>query len=147
MEPSNGYPPDGCSSRRAPMTDSKYHEPEAGSLEGCVFRPTTLKELAEAVEQAFDYRGDVTLELTSGAKIEGYIFNRTPTGSRPFLQLFPKGEAGECVIPYADVASIAFTGKDTASGKSWEAWVAKKESQRRAEADQAAAEAKARGHL
>lgn len=129
------------------MTDSKQHGFEAQSLEGKTFRPSNPKELAEAVEQAFDYRGDITLVLTSGTTIEGYLFNRTPTGSRPFLQIFPKGQSNERVIEYADIAAIAFSGKDTASGKSWEAWVEKKESQRRAEAEQAAAEAKARGHL
>lgn len=112
-----------------------------------MFRPATLAELAEAVEQAFDYRGDVALELTSGVKIEGYVFNRYPSGPRPFFQLFPKQESGTIEIPYADVSVITFTGKDTASGKSWEAWVAKKESQRRAEAEQVEAAAKARGHL
>lgn len=129
------------------MTDAKYHTPEAGSLEGRVFRPTTPAELAEAVDLAFDYRGDVTLRLQSGVTIEGYIFNRNPSGSRPFLQLFPKGESGVHEVPYAEVVTIAFTGNDTASGKSWEAWVAKKASQRRAEAEGVAAAAKARGHL
>lgn len=129
------------------MTDSKHHGPELDTLEGRVFRPATWTEVAEAVEQAFDYRGDITLELTSGETIEGYVFNRHPTGSRPSLQVFPKQELGMREIAYAEVTAIAFTGKDTASGKSWEAWVAKKESQRRAEAEEAAAAAKARGHL
>jgi hypothetical protein len=129
------------------MTDAKYHTPEAGALEGRVFCPTTPAELAEAVDLAFDYRGDVTLQLQSGAMIEGYLFNRNPSGSRPFLQLFPKGESGVREVPYAEVVTIAFTGNDTASGKSWEAWVAKKVSQRRAESEEAAAAAKARGHL
>ncbi|TAJ09503.1 MAG: hypothetical protein EPO61_05435 [Nitrospirae bacterium] len=129
------------------MTDSKPHGSEAQSLEGRIFRPANPKELAEAVEQAFDYRGDITLVLASGATIEGYLFNRTPTGSRPFLQMFPKGQSDERMIEYADIVSISFSGKDTASGKSWESWVEKKESQRRTEAEQAAAEAKARGHL
>lgn len=129
------------------MTDSKLHGPEAAPLEGRVFRPMSQQELGEAVEQAFDYRGDVTLELTSGVTVEGYLFNRTAAGSRHVLQLFLKGSTEVREVPYAEVAAIAFTGKDTASGKSWEAWVAKKESQRRAEAEQAAAEAKARGHL
>lgn len=129
------------------MTDSKLHGPEAAPLEGRIYRPRTPDELAEAIEQAFDYRGDVTLELKSGATLEGYLFNRTTTDSRPYLQLYMDGEAGPRIIAYADIATIAFSGKDTASGKSWEAWVTKKESQRRAEAEQAAADAKARGHL
>jgi hypothetical protein len=28
-------------------------------------------------------------------------------------------------IPYAEIAALAFTGRDTAAGKSWEAWVRK----------------------
>ena len=103
--------------------------------------------MAEAVEQAFDYRGDVTVTLTSGERVEGYVFNREATGSRPILQIFPKGEDEPRTIAYVELVSITFTGKDTASGKSWEAWVAKKESQRRAETEQATAEARARGHL
>jgi len=99
------------------------------------------------VDVAFDYRGDVTLELTSGEKIEGYIFNRNASASLPVLQLFPKDQAGTRVVPYADIATIAFTGEDTASGKSWEAWVKKKESERKAEAEQSKAEAQARGYL
>jgi hypothetical protein len=129
------------------MTDAKLHGPEGQSLEGRVFKPSNPKELAEAIEQAFDYRGDVTLQLVSGLKVEGYLFNRIPTGSRPFLQIFPKNQSGEQIVEYGDIVSIAFTGRDTASGKSWEAWVAKKESQRRDDAEKAAAEARARGHL
>ncbi|MGH7208688.1 MAG: hypothetical protein ACREIL_04810 [Nitrospiraceae bacterium] len=129
------------------MTDSKYHTPEAGSLEGRVFRPATANELAEAVELAFDYRGDVTLQLQSGETIEGYLFNRDSPGVPPSVQIYPKGKEGMRQVQYAEVATIAFTGKDTASGQSWEAWVAKKASQRRAEAQEAAAAAKARGHL
>ena len=129
------------------MTDSKYHTPEAGSLEGRVFRPATANELAEAVELAFDYRGDVTLQLQSGETIEGYLFNRDATGVRPSVQMYPKGGEGIRQVLYAEVATITFSGKDPASGQSWEAWVAKKASQRRAEAEQAAGAAKARGHL
>ena len=129
------------------MPDAQPHSTSSPSLEGRVFRPATEVELREAVERAFDYRGDVTLELTSREKIEGYIFNRNALASPPFLQLFPKGLPGELKIPYADIVAIAFTGEDTASGKSWEAWVKKKESERKAEAARIAAEAQARGHL
>jgi len=51
------------------------------------------------------------------------------------------------IIRYSEIASIAFTGEDTANGKSWEAWVSKKESERKAEAERVAADARARGHL
>lgn len=129
------------------MTDSKNHSAEADSLEGRVFRPASPAELAEAVELAFDYRGDVTLELTTGGRIEGFVFNRQSAGPRPFLQLFPAGEGGSREISYNEIAAVAFSGRDTASGKSWEAWMAKKESQRRAESEEVERIARARGHL
>jgi hypothetical protein len=128
------------------MTDSKYHTPEHTQLEGRVFRPSTPAELAEAVELAFDYRGDVTLVLRSGEQIVGYIFNREVAGPKPQLQVFPES-GGTREVVYTDVVSIAFSGEDTASGNSWEAWVTKKESERKAAAQRAEADARARGHL
>ena len=128
------------------MTDSKYHTPEHTKLEGRVFRPTTPAELAEAVELAFDYRGDVTLTLQSGEQVAGYLFNRETACPQPVLHVFPEA-GGTRLIAYADVATIAFTGEDTASGNSWEAWVTKKESERRADAQRAEADSRARGHL
>ncbi len=129
------------------MTDAKYHAPETGSLEGRVFRPATLDELREAVELAFDYRGDITVELKAGGQVTGYLFNRTATGEQPTIELFPATSSGTMTIPYSEVATIAFTGEDTATGKSWEAWISKKDSERRREVDRAAADAQARGHL
>jgi hypothetical protein len=129
------------------MTDAKYHISEPGSLEGRVFRPATEAELFEAVELAFDYRGDVTLELSSGETVLGYLFNRSVTEHGSTIEVIPAKGGPTSVIPYAEVRSIAFSGEDTANGKSWEAWVAKKESERHTEADHVAAQAKARGHL
>jgi hypothetical protein len=130
------------------MTDTKNHTTAgAGSLEGRVFRPASREELAEAVELAFDYRGDVTLELTSGGSVVGYLFNRDAAGSDPWIELFPADDPAPRRIAYAHIASLAFTGEDTANGKSWEAWVCKKESERRAEADRVEADARTRGHL
>lgn len=131
------------------MTDTKNRSEGdlTGSLEGRIFRPGTLAEVTEAVEQAFDYRGDVTVELKSGERIEGYLFNRNSGGPVPSLEIFPKGAPGIQHIRYSDIQSIAFSGEDTASGKSWEAWMKKKVSERRAEAAKVAADAEARGYL
>lgn len=129
------------------MTDTKNHAASGTSLEGRVFRPTSAAEIAEAVDLAFDYRGDVTVVLTSGESLEGYIYNRTATGSNPSLEIFPADSPTPRQISYSAIASIAFTGEDTASGKSWEAWVSKKDSERRAEAQKVEADARARGLL
>lgn len=129
------------------MTSDHALSADTQNLEGRIVRPADHIERAEAVERAFDYRGDVTLELVSGETVAGYIFNRNRAASPPTLQLFPRDRPGSRVIPYADVAAIAFTGEDTASGKSWEAWVHKKASEREAEAEHIKAEAQARGHL
>lgn len=117
------------------------------ALEGATFVFQNEEERFQAIDQAFNYRGDVTLNLNNGEAIECYLFNRNPKGKPPSVELFVKGEDKARVIPYADIQSIAFTGKDTASGKSWKDWMAKKESERKEEADRIARELTAQGHL
>ncbi|MBX3300892.1 MAG: hypothetical protein KF693_01620 [Nitrospira sp.] len=130
------------------MTDTKNHTADAaGSLEGRVFTPGLATEVAEAIELAFDYRGDVTLTLRSGEIVAGYIFNRQGTGTDPYLELFPADRQDSRRVTYRDIVAIAFTGEDTASGKSWEAWVSKKESERRTEAEKIEAIARTKGYL
>jgi hypothetical protein len=128
------------------MTTPHHFPSDSESLEGRLLRPANAAELAEAIERAFDYRGDVTLELVDGQELEGYVFNRQ-TENQELVQIFPKQASEARILRYRDIAAIRFSGKDTASGTSWEAWVAKKEAQRQAEAQRAAAEARARGHL
>jgi hypothetical protein len=131
------------------MTDTKNHSPGGvtGSPEGRVFHPASFAELAEAVELAFDYRGDVTVSLKSGDSISGYLFNRQINGSDSSLEVFPSDGSQAGHIRYDQIAAIAFTGEDTATGKSWETWIAKKDSERRAEVERVAADAQARGIL
>jgi hypothetical protein len=98
-----------------------------GMLQGWVPTLATEEELRVALEKAFDYRGDVTLTLKDNSKIEGYLFDRT-TGSSlttSFVRILPKDSHQKLKIAYADIAALAFTGRDTAAGKSWEAWVGK----------------------
>ena len=97
------------------------------SVEGWVPELATEEELRMALEKAFDYRGDVTLTLKDKSKIEGYLFDRT-TGSSlttSFARVLPKDSNQKLKISYADIAALAFTGRDSAAGKSWEAWVGK----------------------
>lgn len=88
--------------------------------------PTTPEQLGDVVEWAFDYRGDVTLELTTGEKVEGYLFDRNVHLPNPCMKLFLKGQSHVRIIAYKEVHAIAFSGEDTAFGKSWEDWLKKK---------------------
>lgn len=94
-------------------------------VQGWVPELATDEELRIALEKAFDYRGDVTLTLKDNSKIEGYIFDRVSgaTLAASFVRVLPKDSTQRVKIPYADIAALAFTGRDTAAGKSWEAWV------------------------
>ncbi len=96
-------------------------------LEGWIPALATEEETREALEQAFDYRGDVTITLKTGVRIEGYIFDRRPAPAlhRAIVRIMPKDTSERVSIPYSEIAGLAFTGRDTAAGKSWEAWVRK----------------------
>jgi hypothetical protein len=97
------------------------------TIEGWIPDLASESELREALEKAFDYRGDVTLTTKEGAKIEGYIFDRISGSSllTSFVRLMPSNSGQRLKISYADIAALAFTGRDTAAGRSWEAWVRK----------------------
>jgi hypothetical protein len=79
------------------------------------------------LEKAFDYRGDVTITRKDGSKVEGYIFDRRSgkTLAESVVRLYPKDSTQKVSVPYAEIAALAFSGRDTAAGKSWEAWVRK----------------------
>ena len=97
-------------------------------LEGWIPALATDDEIRGALEKAFDYRGDLTITLKDGSKIEGYVFDRKikgPSLSECFVRVMPKDNPGKLSIPYSDIAGLAFTGRDTAAGKSFAAWVKK----------------------
>jgi hypothetical protein len=97
------------------------------AVEGWVPELATEDDLRAALEKAFDYRGDITLTLKNGSTVEGYIFDRVGGTSleSSFVRLLPKDSATRLKISYSDIAALAFSGRDTAAGKSWEAWVKK----------------------
>ncbi len=96
-------------------------------LEGWIPQFANDDEIRLALEKAFDYRGDVTITRKDGAKIEGYLFDRrtAATLKESVVRLFPKNANEKVAISYSDIAALAFTGRDTAAGKSWEAWMKK----------------------
>ncbi len=100
---------------------------EHQNLEGWVPQMATPNEVYEALEKAFDYRGDVTITRKDGSIVEGYIFDRRSGSSleTSAVRIIPSKERIKLSVPYNDIAALAFTGRDTAAGKSFEAWIKK----------------------
>jgi len=94
-------------------------------LEGWVPELASEEELRVALERAFDYRGDVLITRKDGSKIEGYIFDRrsAQTLADSLVRILPKDGTPKLSLSYADIAALAFTGRDMAAGKGWESWV------------------------
>jgi hypothetical protein len=96
-------------------------------LQGWIPELANENELREALEKAFDYRGDVTITRKDGSKLEGYLFDRL--GGKDlqssFVRVLPKDSNERVKITYAEIAALEFSGRDTAAGKSWEAWMKK----------------------
>lgn len=97
------------------------------ALQGWVPDVANDAELREALEKAFDYRGDVTLTRKDGSVVEGYLFDRRTGGTleSSVVRIIPKDTLDRVAVKYSEIAALAFSGRDTAAGKSWEAWVRK----------------------
>jgi hypothetical protein len=100
---------------------------ERENLEGWIPALASEAEVREALEKAFDYRGDITVTLKDGSKVEGYLFDRRQgaTLAQSFIRIIPMDNQGKVNVAYSDIAALAFTGRDTAAGKTFEAWVKK----------------------
>jgi hypothetical protein len=104
---------------------------ERENLEGWIPELATEAEIREALEKAFDYRGDVTVTLKNGTTLEGYLYDRRsePTLEASLVRIIPTPKAGvpveRVMVSYADIAALQFTGRDTAAGKTFEAWIKK----------------------
>ena len=102
-------------------------EADEKTLQGWIPSLASDAEVREALEKAFDYRGDVTLTLKDGSRVEGYLFDRRngATLDTSEVRLFPKDRDEKVAVKYGDIARLEFSGKDTAHGKSFETWVKK----------------------
>ena len=100
---------------------------EREQLEGWIPQLATESEINAALEKAFDYRGDVTLTLKDGRIVAGYVFDRRTgrTLAESAVRIMPATERTKLTVRYAEIAALAFTGRDTAAGKTFEAWVRK----------------------
>ncbi len=100
---------------------------EKENLEGWIPSLASDAEIREALEKAFDYRGDVTITRKDSTQIVGYLFDRRTGASLTdsFVRIIPTNGSGKVNVAYSDIAAVAFTGRDTAAGKTFEAWVKK----------------------
>jgi hypothetical protein len=77
------------------------------------------------MELAFNYRGDVTLQLKTGEQVIGYIFDRHETDSQAYVKLYLPSSRDPHRVFYQEIAKVIFSGEDTAFGRSWEDWAQK----------------------
>jgi hypothetical protein len=100
---------------------------EREQLEGWVPELASDAEVREALEKAFDYRGDITITRKDGSKVQGYLYDRRTgkTLADSVVRMMPSDGGGRLNIAYSDIAALAFSGRDTAAGKTFEAWVKK----------------------
>ena len=71
--------------------------------------------ISDKIEEAFRYRGDVTVELVDGERVAGFLYNRNANCGAPFVQLFETGTGREINVPYRCIAQIRLTGRDAAA--------------------------------
>jgi hypothetical protein len=99
--------------------------PEEASLQGWEPVLTDDLPLSKVVELAFEYRGDVSLDMVDGRTIVGYLFNhrsgRAAT-TTPIAEVIQTDTGERLRLPYEQIETIRFTGRDTAAGQSFEAW-------------------------
>ena len=108
---------------------------ERENLEGWIPALASETEVRDALEKAFDYRGNVTITRKDGILIEGYLYDRRtgPTLATSVVRVMPVPPQGSSArasleranIPYNEIAALKFSGRDTAAGKTFEAWVRK----------------------
>jgi hypothetical protein len=105
---------------------------ERENLEGWIPELATEAEVCEALEKAFDYRGDITITRKDGSTVEGYLFDRRQGANleTSFIRLIPsnsenKQQPTKLNSAYSEIAALAFTGRDTAAGRTFDAWLKK----------------------
>ena len=100
---------------------------ERENLQGSIPTLASEADIRAVIEKAFDYRGDITITRKDNSQLTGYLFDRRigKTLAESVIRLMLPTSTDRPAIPYSDIAAIAFSGRDTAAGKSYEAWVKK----------------------
>ena len=72
--------------------------------------------LSDKIERAFDYRGDVTLDLADGRAVTGFVFNRNADGNTDhpdgYVEMYRTDDGERLVFGYGELRDVRFTGED-----------------------------------
>lgn len=71
----------------------------------------TAAHIRQLVEQAFEYRGYVTIERHDGSRLLGFVYHRDAT----HIELFDEHAAERLTVALSDIANIALDGDDAAA--------------------------------
>lgn len=95
--------------------------------QGSLVTHADVAALQAGLDEAFGYRGDVTIITKDARRIEGYIFDLRSgkTLEDSFVRILTGTSDDRIVVRYNEIESLEFSGRDTAAGKSWENWLRK----------------------
>ena len=95
--------------------------------QGSLVTHADVAALQAGLDEAFGYRGDVTIITKDARRIEGYIFDLRSgkTFEDSIVRLLTGTSDDRIVVRYNEIESLEFSGRDTAAGKSWENWLRK----------------------
>ncbi len=99
------------------------------NLEGWVPETAGEEELRQALDKALDYRGDVTLTLKDGQRVEAFIFDRRtgPSLAGSLVRYYSPGAPEKRSLSFDRIARLEFSGRDCAAGRQWKDWVKRRE--------------------
>jgi len=103
------------------------HQPQGPARPGMSADASDPAAFDRALDLAVDYRGDVTIIRREGEPIEGYLYDRRrhDDPARAAVRLLPADGGRRVTIPLVEIERIEFTGRDPASGKSFDTWMKK----------------------
>jgi len=94
--------------------EEKMEKLREESPQGEQIELTTDEQVYEAMDQAFDYRGNITIEHSDGERVVGYVFDRQQreTLSDSIIRIIPEEDKENVELRYDQVERIQFSGED-----------------------------------
>jgi hypothetical protein len=112
-------------SNRGAESASPADPKQRKDLQGWTPSLSDAARIREALERAFDYRGDVRITLNSGETLEGFVYDRRADSAsleQCVVRIIPREGNDRIVVRYCDIAQLDFSGRDTAAGHRFERW-------------------------